>query len=96
MNFIIILLLNIKASDVTAFSSYSDVDVPIEAKRPRLSTYEPEEVKAVDAQLDDSARVKLGPISEQSEKSALPSAISLDKIEVGLSYTNALEHVDRS
>ena len=63
-----------------------DADVAIEAKRPRLSSYEPEEVKSVDVQLGDPSRAKLGSILEQSEKSALPSAISLDKIEVKFPY----------
>lgn len=61
-----------------------DADIPVDGKRPRLSSYEPEEVKPLDSQHDDSARVKSGSILDQSEGSALPSAISLDKIQVGL------------
>ncbi|KAH9283560.1 Parafibromin [Echinococcus granulosus] len=56
-------------------------DVPIDGKRPRLSSYEPEEVKPLDSQHDESARKKIGSILDQSEGSALPSAISLDKIQ---------------
>ncbi|VDM22686.1 unnamed protein product [Hydatigera taeniaeformis] len=58
-----------------------DSDVSADSKRPRLSSYEPEEAKSLDPQHDDPARLKSGSILEQSEGSALPSAISLDKIQ---------------
>ncbi|VDN98147.1 unnamed protein product [Rodentolepis nana] len=55
----------------------SDIDMPSEAKRPRLATFDTEELKSVDDQ--DVAK---GPSNlESTEGSALPSVIPLDAIE---------------
>lgn len=54
-----------------------DTDSVSDVKRPRLSSYEPDEVKPMDA-----AGVKGAPNLEQSIGSALPKAIPLDRIQV--------------
>lgn len=55
-----------------------DIDMPAEAKRPRLATYEPEEANSNDVQSDAKGRSGLEP----SEGSALPSVMPLDAIQV--------------
>ncbi|VUZ49440.1 unnamed protein product [Hymenolepis diminuta] len=54
-----------------------DIDMPSEAKRPRLATFDSEEQKSV----DDQSLAKSQPNLEPSEGSALPSVIPLDAIQ---------------
>ncbi|KAM7538457.1 hypothetical protein Aperf_G00000066248 [Anoplocephala perfoliata] len=67
----------VSKSLIDSQNSRSEIDMPLEAKRPRLTTYEPEEANSNDAQNDAKARSGLEP----SEGSALPSVMPLDAIQ---------------
>lgn len=61
-----------------------DIDMPSEAKRPRLATFDSEEQKSV----EDQGLAKSQPNLEPSEGSALPSVIPLDAIQVSQFYVS--------
>uniref|UniRef100_A0A5K3FS84 CDC73_C domain-containing protein n=1 Tax=Mesocestoides corti TaxID=53468 RepID=A0A5K3FS84_MESCO len=58
-----------------------DVDGPVDAKRARLSSFESDDTKSGDIQHDDLTIGKINSTLDQAEGSALPKAISLDKIQ---------------